>query len=220
MKKTIKTDKDLKEFLDNEKRIDAISDKDEANPNLEYKDGMFHQKKHLDKVKREFWKGTSYFVARDSKGIIRAKIKEKDSKLTYENAKELYKENGTFTRQIKRERVFLTNMYENSEYKRTSLNNRFKKPELTKPKGNNVQYYVSGELNGKTIVGRSHFIRKNSIFASNIREAKAEAWNTFLKRIAEESGLSYDEDEGITQIQRIRNLKEGYIWYSDRKEKL
>lgn len=220
MKKPLKNDEDIKEFMSERERVNKLIDENSKNPNLVYKNGVFVQKEHIERVKREFFKGKSYFVARDSQGRIKAKIREKGSGLTSYTAKQLYKENGTFKKEIKRDRIILTNVIENQLTKNTTLSSRFKNPILRKPSKFNSQYFVSAEYNGKIIVGRSHFVRKESLFAADSKEAKKEAWNTFLKRLAEESGLSYDEDEGVKQLSLVTNLKEGWIYYSKRHKNL
>ena len=90
--------------------------------------------------------------------------------------------------------------------------NRNKKPISAKPKYKVTQYIVEARYKGKLVVGRSQRVGPDTL-SKTAKEAKERAWTNFINRLADAAGFGYDEDEGIKQLDKITNLREGWVYY-------
>lgn len=170
----------------------------------------------------ETWKGKRVFVARDDKGRLISWRRVAGSGLTKDQALQIFRENRTFYQDIKRDKEYLTNLVEKRVSSPTSINQRDKKPILSKPDGITVQYFVSGYYNRHHIVVRSNKITGPAGITTG-RQAKQQAWERFLEQLhwyatgmkMTEKGFKkfYDSDEGINYIDQVRNLREGWVYY-------
>ncbi|NCC70893.1 hypothetical protein EOM09_04890 [bacterium] len=150
------------------------------------------------------------FVVRSEKGSLITWRKQAKSGLKKKEAQELYKTNKSFRRDKQVQK--LTNYNEITILKDSSLNNRNKKIITPKPytKTKIVQYVVQGYYNKVKITTRSQTIGQK--FAKSSNQAKEEAWNNFLKLLSHQNG-KYDEDEGIKMMDKVTNIKEGWVYY-------
>lgn len=176
----------------------------------------------------ENWKNVGrVFVARDNKGRLISWRKQKGSRLTVSQAKEIYRETGSFfTTKFKGSQA-LTNLSENYKAVSTSIEQKDKAPRLKEPSGIVVQYYVEGYYGKSYIVARSNKMYSPGI--NTATKAKQQAWNSFLailgwyatgKQVtAKGVKLNYDADEGINYIEEVTRLKEGWVYYKPLKRK-
>lgn len=160
----------------------------------------------------ENWKGTHYFVVRNKKGQIVTKRRQKGSDLTFDEARELYRRNKTFKENVKRQRTKLSNVTEIVTTTQSSIQNR-KKPPIKAPSGNNIQYVVQGRYKGQNISARSQNIKAGYALYKTEELAKEKAWENFLKLLAEREGLAYEADEGLKLIDKVTNIREGWVKY-------
>lgn len=163
-------------------------------------------------VKRENWKGTYQWVARSDKNKIITRRRLKGSKLSKQRAIDLFSSNGTFHANRYKKVEKMKNVTEVSTMKETSLNLRYKKPYSSQPKYKVTQYVIEAEYKGKTVAGRSQRVGKDTL-SRTAKEAKERAWTNFINRLSEAAGFGYDEDEGIKLIDRVKNLREGWVYY-------
>lgn len=160
-------------------------------------------------IKVENWnKKGRYFVARDANGRFIESRRVKGSKLTKIQATEIYKQNKTFYESIRKELLSKFSEYVNEQP--TTISERTTRPSR-RPKGTTVQYVVSGWYKKTKIAARSSAIGTPLI--KTARQAKEDAWQRFLALLGEKAGVGYDEDEGIKLIDKVKNLKEGWVYY-------
>lgn len=168
-------------------------------------------------IKTENWKGELYFVARDTNGRILAKQKRKGSNLTRLEAEDIFRKNNTFSKSAIKQKSTLTNFTEIIVLNKSNLNQRNKKPMGRRPRGENVLYQVSGMYKGQLITARSQKVGADYSLSKTSKDAKERAWESFLERIAQKGGLDYDADEGIKEISKVSNIREGWVTYNARK---
>jgi len=159
-------------------------------------------------VRVETWKGKRYFVVRE-KGRIVTYRTYAGSKLTLSQIKEIYKKNNTLRENLKK-----TVLQHVSEYVDTATTKKdsYYSTKTTKPRQNDAQYVVEGYYGTQHIVGRSH--KLGTGFAKTKEQAKAEAWNNFLKALSYTLFSESDADEGLKNIDSVSGLREGWIWYT------
>ena len=173
-------------------------------------------KKKLNLPKVEIMRGRKYFVKRDNKGRFELIRKVAGSGLKLSDIKQLYKERRTFRRDKKITK--LTHLKEIVIEKPTSISNMDKKIITPKPvsKLKIVQYYVSGYYKNEYIIARSQKIGRE--FAKTSSMAKKAAWNNFLMLVSQAINHKYDADDGLKEIKKITNLKEGWVYYESIKK--
>lgn len=163
-------------------------------------------------IKRENWNNRYVWVARDE-GKIKSWMYTKGSQLNKQKAEVKFKEDKTFIKGQKHELFVSTNFKEKAIISSTSIGRRSQKPITRKP-FKTAMYQVRGNYKGITIISNSKKIKRGVRgFPQSSREAKKEAWNGFLRRVAEANNLNYDEDEGLSLIDDVSNLQEGWVYY-------
>ena len=158
-------------------------------------------------IKRENWKGKYIYVARE-KGRIITKQRVKGSKFKTKQLKDIFQQQGSFSTKFKVKRQKLTNVELIERTKKTTIEQRNKKIPIKTP-SNNAMYSVSGYVNGNLIVANS---MKDSYLTPS--QKRKNAWKSFLERLSNLTTGEYDADEGLKQIGRVRNLREGWVYYS------
>lgn len=167
-------------------------------------------------IKYENWKGTRYAVARID-GRIDQRRKVKGTGLKKQDFVDLYKKQNSFYKNRIRDRR--RHVTENTWLKDVKLetgeNPSWNRKPIRKPDEPKAQYMVQGLVNGRMYYGRSPKVGTYPWIQTS-QEAKKEAWDNFLKRIGKEQGLAYQVDEGISIIEdgRVRNIKEGWVYYT------
>jgi len=165
--------------------------------------------KKINNVKVERWKNKRVYVARNEKGQLLSWRKVAGSKIKLSDAKRLFKRQRSFRKDV--QVVRLKKVSEVSELRTSSIKKKDSKPLFAKPK-KDAQYVVSGYHGKKHIVARSFKIGSTTLVKSS-QEAKNDAWSRFLMIVGEETMNLYDEDEGIKNIDKIKNIKEGWVYY-------
>lgn len=163
-------------------------------------------------VKLETWKGKKVVVARNKKGQILDLSRKKDTNIA--EIRERFKKTGSVRKNITKKREKLTNF---TEVIQTAPTNENRKPKarLSRPKAALVQYVVSGIYQGNKVTARSQKIGGNSLI-NTAKGAKDQAWNNFLSRLGEiaDPSAQYDADTGKQVIDKVRNLREGWVYYT------
>ena len=170
----------------------------------------------------ENWKGKRVFVARTDKGQLIAWRKVAGSGLTADEAREIFKENMTFYRGVKKTTELLSNLKEKTLSTATHISRRDVRPAIKKPSGVTVQYFVSGIYQNNEIVVRSNRVSDDSPIKTAM-SAKHQAWERFLEQLHwyatgtqfDERGFKkfYDAGEGVNYIDKVKNLREGWVYY-------
>lgn len=165
-------------------------------------------------VEVEDWKGEKYIVARDKKGRIQTKVKQEKSDYTVAQLRNIFKEKGTFREERQKRITKLTNVteVEITREMKPSEKSMETKPLRTPPDRHDTrQYIVRGYWNKEEVVGRSKKI--GTEFVKDSGEAKEQAWNNFLRKLSVTAGLGSDIDEGLTQLDKVDGLREGWVYY-------
>jgi hypothetical protein len=153
-------------------------------------------------------RGKKYIEARDPKGRLLISRAVKGSNIrNIQQARSLFKENGSFYPDRENKRVALTHVIEISS-------TAPKGTRLRRPKAKIVQFIVQGEFKGKHIVARSQRIgNPDSDKANDSRMARNEARTTFWKKVGAEAMGESDADEGQKFEGQVTNYREGYVYY-------
>jgi len=132
---------------------------------------------------------------------------------TLSEVKTRYQDKSTLQKDTKK----YTNIKTVERLKETKLiNGKYPQKTIRKPRAKKIQYQVSGYIGKNHIVGRSQIL--GSTFASSTEEARDEAWKNFFMQVGDITKNHYSADEGIKQINKVTNLKEGWVVYSDIKK--
>ena len=150
-------------------------------------------------------KGKKYFVAIDRDNKIITQRKVAGSKLSKENAIDIFRRNGSFYSDRQRETFVLKNVIEKSISSTTITN-------LKKPRSKLVQYFVSSNYKGKKIVARSSQ-------GLSSREARKEALENFYRKVDYELNGNIDSDvsRGKKTVEDKKLvLRQGWVYYLKR----
>lgn len=157
----------------------------------------------------EEWKGGIRMGVVREDGVIRARRPIKDyESVTVDDLKRVYNSNNTLFENRRR----LTNFYETHDLVDVK---RDRKSPVSRPPRDTAQYLVSGVVRGRIIERRSH--KLGTPLASSPEKAREYAWNSFLKQLGAIMGDSYSADEGSKFLDSVTNVKEGWVYYTDRR---
>jgi hypothetical protein len=163
-----------------------------------------------------------------SAGRFVASRKVKGSRMTLAMARETYKQNKTFYPEIQRTQLKNTSEY---RYLPTATRDINAKRPVARPRGKiwkNAQYEVTGTFVGtnsngvfkrQSAVGRSHALtlrfteNEQALVNPNTKSAMLEARKIFWQNLAEKVTGNYDEDEGLSLADKVKNYKEGWVAY-------
>ena len=166
------------------------------------------------KIKFEIWGGKKYIVVRDNKSkiITRRRAKYKDSIV---KARQELGNNLTFKKDlIKSKSVFHNKTKEITLLTKSNVNRQRKLQSFNIPDRRSVQYIVEGTLNGQKIVARSSTI--HSFDRQSKENARNQAWYNFTLRLSNPDGEGgYDEDEGKEILSKVKNVREGFVYYTN-----
>jgi hypothetical protein len=163
----------------------------------------------MKKIKVENWKGKRVFTARDEKGRLISWRYYKNSGLNKKTASIIFKENKSFNRDKSIQK--LSNVREITILKSSNINSRQTKKLITPRPDKQAQYIVQGYYMNKRIIARSQKV--GSALSKTSQDAKEYAWNNFLLMLGQEATQNYDADEGIKEIDKVKGLKEGWVYY-------
>ena len=160
-----------------------------------------------------------YWVAREN-GKIKTLRPVTESKIqSLQEARNIYKKTGTFYTDRFKSDTKLTNVTEVSETRpsqfvtsvteKQSTLRQLQKPTPKPRQAINPAYVVEGLYEGRTIASRS---LTRSAYQSD-EEARNDAWDNFLRGVATTIGQSSDAEEGIRLLSKIRDVKEGWVYY-------
>ena len=151
-------------------------------------------------------------VRKDNKIVSWQYVKGSDLKSLSE-VKERFDDKSTLQKDTKK----YTNIQTKERLHDTKLiNGKFPEKTIRKPRAKKIQYQVSGYIDKNLIVGRSQIL--GLTFASSPEEARKEAWNNFFMQVGDITKNHYNADEGMKQINKVKNLQEGWVVYSDIKK--
>jgi len=175
-------------------------------------------KSNFSGVKRQRYGRRYVYVAYDN-GKRTSFRYVKGSDLTLNEAKELYKENKTFKRDVKRtEFKKVVEIVKTREVKRSKDGKFDLRGRPTEPKHIRAQYVVEGyvkkDKKSVCVVARSQSLTDGI----SKEEAKQKAWESFYEKVSETiygNGV-YDADEGIKHLNKITNLREGWVYYKEK----
>jgi len=155
--------------------------------------------------------GRNYFLATD-KGKYVTRRKQKGSKLSLENAKNIFRQNQTFIEGRKATRVKLTNVTEFTK-SQTITRNEKKRPLITTGKNkHNSQITLSAKLRDGTVI----HARSSQIKGRKTQTAIKEATVSLFERIDQHFNQgSYDATEGLKRVNEVLSLTQGYVYYKD-----
>lgn len=154
------------------------------------------------RIQRENWKGTYVYVARNNGKLI-TYIKQKNTKLRKTQLQERFKLQNTFKSGVRIQRERLTNVIEVRETTQSSADRKRVTP-IKQPR-KQALYEVSGTIGNKLIVARSSYEDTNK---------RDTAWESFFERVAQSQGDEYSADDGMKYINKIRNIREGWVYYA------
>lgn len=160
-------------------------------------------KLYFMRIKRENWKGTYVYTARDESGRLLSRITQSKTKLRKDALVEKFKTDGSFLKGVKTSRTKLTNVTETVILTDTTETQKRKRA-VSQPR-TNALYQVSGVVNGELLVARS---------STTDTQKRQSAWTSFLERLAQLKGLNYDENEGRRFISQVKQLQEGWVFYA------
>lgn len=159
-------------------------------------------------VKREKWKSKGFvYTVRDNGKLISWKKSAKG--FTLLKAQTIYKQNRSF-----QENITKTRLRNVSEYvvKVKSVGNYYTgSPGKSRRIPKESQYFVSGMFKGREITARSYKIGTGPV--QTRQDAYKNAWESFLMRLSQESGGKYDEDEGYAKLGKVKDIREGWVYY-------
>ncbi len=167
---------------------------------------MVATKNKQTSVKVEEWGNKKYFVVRDSKGRILSKSSQDKSKLSLDNAKEIYQTNKNLNINKKVVREKLTNVEIVSKTEVSSYDKRTEKPISNHPR-HRAMYIVEGEFQGRK------FVASSGMDEETAERKKEKAWEGFLEMIGLEFSGDYDANEGEKYIDKIKNIHEGWVYH-------
>jgi len=164
---------------------------------------------HIKKIR-----GKRYYVKyRRDNGKLEEKRLVKGSGLKISDIRQLYKQNKTFYPD--RKAIIMANFKEITYLQDSKAENRIsKKPVVENPRYRKlVQYVVQGYYKTKLITARSTVIGKKDI--RTFRDARDDAWKNFLGRLSNtvHGGVGSDADEGLLYIDKVTDIKEGWVRY-------
>jgi hypothetical protein len=139
--------------------------------------------------------GKRYIVARNDKGTILEKQLLKEDITTLRNR---FKENGTFEENKKVDR--LKKLTEVTIYKDTKT-----------PPTRTAQYVVEGTYKGVKLTARSQKIGEKLTPTPSVAIERARI--NFYRLLSQEISGGYDEAEGKENIDKVKNLREGWVYY-------